>query len=318
MRRRGFTLIEVVLVLTLLVALGAIVLPAVGTLLGPTLFEETVERVRAELLLARADAQRDGVVVRVTAEPVGRAESREDLSWRVVSRRVDLFARPPEGGDGSILGAGEDAPLGGDEELAAGALLLALPRGVRFAEPGDEPGSQIEDGRPEASERATEPPAMEQEEEESAAALDAEPRPIVLAIFMPDGSALASTETLLVGSDGRRATLSVSRWSGRVSVGAIRTLAAPSPDDAARGEAAEEGAETPPGPGAEGERDWTTGRDWERREWEGRDWEEREWGRQDWEERDWGRGEPEDEDAPGDEEQDPDDEEPQGRAGRRR
>lgn len=60
MNRRGVTLLELLLAIALLLALGAIVLPPLFVRLNERAFESSAEIVRNQLLLARAHAQITG------------------------------------------------------------------------------------------------------------------------------------------------------------------------------------------------------------------------------------------------------------------
>ena len=77
MCRRGLTLLELLIVIGLVVALGAIVLPAMTGVQSQRAFDSTVQIIRDQLLLARAHAQSTGTPVEVIYySPSPRVEAR--------------------------------------------------------------------------------------------------------------------------------------------------------------------------------------------------------------------------------------------------
>ena len=65
MNRRGFTLLELLIVIGLVLGLGALVWPAMTKFQQERIFDSTVEIVRDQLMLARAHAQATGKPVEV-------------------------------------------------------------------------------------------------------------------------------------------------------------------------------------------------------------------------------------------------------------
>lgn len=211
MRRTGFTLLELAVVLTLLVALAALALPAVRSLTGAVLLDEAAERVRAELLIARAEAQREGLPVRVWAERV------ENGGWRVLSRRLSVSEDVVTLDAGSLLlpepRAGAAAGNPADPSLA-GRVLVTLPSGVRIALPeaGMEMGMGV--GSVAGADDALPLPFADEEPTPE----EPEERRLELAVFLPDGSAMESRSLDVVDPDGERRRLVISRWSGLARV----------------------------------------------------------------------------------------------------
>ena len=114
---RGFTLIELVLVLALLAVMLAMVAPSMrGFGRGQTV-ENAADRLLAEVARARSDAATLAVPHRLQIDPGGRA-------YQILKDDVD--ASEPTGVDSLLVGAGS---LGSDE-IAADAVVL--PEGVRL------------------------------------------------------------------------------------------------------------------------------------------------------------------------------------------
>ncbi|HCA38529.1 MAG: prepilin-type N-terminal cleavage/methylation domain-containing protein [Phycisphaerales bacterium] len=73
--RRGMTLLELMIVLILLAAIGALALPAATSVLDRAAFDSDVQRLRAALVECRVIAQRTGASLEITLEP-GRLAAR--------------------------------------------------------------------------------------------------------------------------------------------------------------------------------------------------------------------------------------------------
>lgn len=70
-RRRGFTLIEVLLVMAVLVLLAAVILPSVSTLRGDSRPQAAVDAIRTELAAARARATTENRPYRLAIDSAG-------------------------------------------------------------------------------------------------------------------------------------------------------------------------------------------------------------------------------------------------------
>lgn len=196
MLRRGLTLLELLLVIGVLLALGAIVMASVMSGLDGRAFSITADTIHNQLLLARSHAQqtRTPVVIRYRGNP-----PRLEASLLIVGSRT-------EGGGG--LGGPEDGTLrepttGGLEPRAAGLIAegwarLDLPDGVWIARETAEMGDPAVDGEPLFG--------------------DLEPRrdaaPMEMAVFLPDGSALVGERFVVGDRAGRRVRLTVNPWTG--------------------------------------------------------------------------------------------------------
>lgn len=71
-RRRGFTLVEVIVVMAILILLAIIVLPSLGAFRGDTRSRAAGDVIRGELAVARARAKDEGKPYRVALSPDGR------------------------------------------------------------------------------------------------------------------------------------------------------------------------------------------------------------------------------------------------------
>ena len=70
--RRGFTLVEVIVVMAILILLAIIVLPSLGAFRGDTRSRAAGDVIRGELAVARARAKDEGKPYRVALSPDGR------------------------------------------------------------------------------------------------------------------------------------------------------------------------------------------------------------------------------------------------------
>jgi prepilin-type N-terminal cleavage/methylation domain-containing protein len=118
--RRGFTLVEVLLVMSLLVLLTALVLPALGGPLERARMRRAADQVRAAWTKARVEAMRSGGVQVFTYAPGGR-------EYRIEPRSASPATFDPAGG----------AALAVDPQVAAAVVEAKLPEGVVFASDDD-------------------------------------------------------------------------------------------------------------------------------------------------------------------------------------
>jgi prepilin-type N-terminal cleavage/methylation domain-containing protein len=211
MSRRGLTLLELLIALSLLVALGAIAFPAVMRQFDGRAFDAAADVAVNHLLLARAHAQSSRQPVEVIYVP--QPAHLEARLFEPALAEVDdiVIAEPidPEADDASTAFAFEfDAE---DEErlaIAAGWAWRALPDGVELSRrPPDEEEMEKEDLYDDL--------VMEFEEEmEAWEEASDEPTTFRIAVFLPDGSALIGEDAWLRGADGRIGRLSVNPFTG--------------------------------------------------------------------------------------------------------
>lgn len=218
---RGFTLIEMLVVVLLIVLISAIVGPLAVSEIGRTSLREAERQVEAAAMLARADAQRRGAVVQLLARPEDEARG---IGVEIVS--IDLTSQDgsaseaAEDGldDGLGAGAGVGVPPGTPAASGAGArpekVVLTLPVGVRLR------SSPPATGGPNAEDLLDAPPGTELRGESSGTARDGEDGPgglLSLCVFFPDGQIFASTPRYLVSRTGRAVSIQINRWTGKVT-----------------------------------------------------------------------------------------------------
>ncbi len=181
--RRGLTLIELLLVIALLVALGAVVLPVVDRRLDEQTFETTADLVSVQLRLARfhaSDTDRP-VAVNFLADP----------------ERIEatFFAIGPANDE-------QDAPARRIDEAWA---LRALPEGTSIAAhpPPWREGDRDSFSAAEKESRSVFPSAAEEGT-----------RILRLAVYLPDGSALVGEPAWVWDADRRLGRLTINRWTG--------------------------------------------------------------------------------------------------------
>ncbi len=202
MLRRGLTLLELLLVIGVLLALGAIVMASVMSGFDGRVFSTTADTIHNQLLLARSHAQQTGtpVIIRYHPNP-----PRLEAGLLIVGSRTG-------GGRGQ-----EDATFGepttGDLEPPAAGLIsegwarLDLPDGLWIARENAGMGDPAVDGEP------------------LLGALDPLPdaAPLEVAVFLSDGSALVGERFVVGDRAGRRVRLTVNPWTGLPAFGPLAT-----------------------------------------------------------------------------------------------
>ncbi|MBX3363711.1 MAG: prepilin-type N-terminal cleavage/methylation domain-containing protein [Phycisphaeraceae bacterium] len=223
MVRRGFTILELLIVLGLLGAIAAIVLPAVGGRTAAYSFDEAVRQVRSAVGACRADARRTGKPVELLA--AWQEDGRVMLVGLVVQSERD-----EEPLDVALFGGltleGVSSGMSGDQSmLLAGRRYATLPRttSIRLREDL----AEIADMYAELDEAFVPEPTPARRGRDVR-------RPVSLGIFMPDGSFLAGEAVEVVGSDGRAGRLRVHPWTGGATIEMRRLDAAAGEEDDAR------------------------------------------------------------------------------------
>jgi prepilin-type N-terminal cleavage/methylation domain-containing protein len=125
--RRGYTLLEMIVVLAVVASLSAVILPALLRPAGKAELRQLAKQVQAALLDARTRAVESGVVQEFRYEPGGRR-------YEIVSRDEEDGVRPPGApGPGAAKTPSRPADSAAPEPWHA-----VLPDGVVFADPREE------------------------------------------------------------------------------------------------------------------------------------------------------------------------------------
>ncbi len=192
MIQRGVTLLELLIALALLLAMTALIAPAMVNRLDERAFENAAEVVRQQLLLARAHAALTGRPVEVLY--------RSDPS-RVIARRFepDADELPAEGG--AVGPAGLDEAQEFEATLAEAWAYRQLPEQMRCSHE-----------RPLAFDAAD--PDLAAGLREARQAQATSPAALRLAVYMPDGSTLLGRPIWLSDDDGRLIGLVINHWTG--------------------------------------------------------------------------------------------------------
>lgn len=191
MARRGLTLVEVLVALALVLALMALALPAVEGRLAEARFDAALRQTEAAMMVARAEAQRQGKPIRLVARPVRGGE------LGLFMEAVDPATAAGDPGDSGAAGA---APATG-AAAQSGVAWAVLPAKVTVSEtPPPEAG---ETGGA-ATEISVEPKG-------------APPSPVTLAVFFADGSATSHGLVYITGGD-QTVSVRVNRWTGAAAI----------------------------------------------------------------------------------------------------
>jgi prepilin-type N-terminal cleavage/methylation domain-containing protein len=218
MVRHGFTLIEVLAVVAILAVITALVMPAVENRLEAERFSSAGRQMEAAIVMARAEAQRRGVPLTLTARAIASGETGlfveavpgvEEGSAHQGRKRV-------EEGATSSAPAGDQGSGASTMVRAADAPVVVIGAGVRVTAraPSVDSGPGLKgqvDG--------VAPPVGSTESDS-----------VVIARFMPDGTAIAAGPVYLVGA-GTAAAYTVNRWTGSASVRVVDGASATKSDE---------------------------------------------------------------------------------------
>lgn len=210
MPKRAFSLIELLIVVGVVVALGALVSVNLLDAAASAGFDEAARRIESAFVLARADAQRERRPLSVVAVEGAKG----------VSLVLETFEPGAEGASGG-------QPSAAGEERAARRLVV-LPRGVRITHEA-----------PAAAEGGVAGGAGGGVTEESRRAGDERVR---LCVMLPDGGAWSAATAYLRARE-RAAKIGVNRWTaGAVIEPVADATGEPESSELPAEEGAEEGA----------------------------------------------------------------------------
>lgn len=242
---RGFTVLEVLIVLAILAAAIALVVPSLANLLPSARLDNAADLIQATILDARADAVRDGTARTISLAP--RADGLIELRVEPISPdSLDLAHSPFDDSDEA-----EDRPAKAaapPRNAPARSSALTAPRDTAPHSPGRR------DPRPDARPSlrlipltdgvsvSTGPSADSSDNSPSPAPLDA---PLRLATVLPDGTIWpASPVSLSAGGDSRR--FAIRAWDGMLRPAPV-TSAQSEPADRPPDHPREPRAPAPPG-----------------------------------------------------------------------
>lgn len=213
--RTGFTIVELMIVVTLMVAITGIVMPSMLGRLAGSIADAAIGRIEATAIQCRALAQQEGRALRLTARP------RPDGSAGIYIEAIGTRASGRHSLEDVLPADGQESPdeferRTGDPRstypayvLPDGYVLTRQPprtddRGL-FADPQRELGRAgrsndfgPRDDQPPGAPRST-PGQLR----------------LTIAVFLPDGTALAGTPLYLIGEDVTF-TIEINRWTGGV------------------------------------------------------------------------------------------------------
>jgi len=202
-RERAFTIVELLIVLALLAAIGSLALPPVWKWVEDVRFRETMATFDAAMDAAGAAARRGGRALAVAAR-------NENGRLKVETSEVAGPLSPDEAGDSE----------GDDSGRAVSVVRYSFPPGFRFADEVRRAGASVAAG-PGTKAGAT-------------GSSTGETR-LGIALFLPDGTAAAGAPLRISDGRGHSAEVVVDAWSGAVRLRpvAVRDEAAASASEGA-------------------------------------------------------------------------------------
>lgn len=194
MNRRGFTLLELLIAIGLVLGIGALVWPAMMNSQRSRIFDSVVEIVRDQLLLARAFAQASGKPVEVIYlnDPP-----------RIEARMFEPILRAMQEDDDLTTIELDDEQLE-DSIIAEAWAYRNLANKVHISNKPqqDDGGDDLYEFGDFSDDDFFDPE------------LEPQPQLIRLAIFLSDGSALLGNPFWIIDSDGRQGRIAVNPWTG--------------------------------------------------------------------------------------------------------
>ncbi|MFM9994421.1 MAG: Tfp pilus assembly protein FimT/FimU [Phycisphaerales bacterium] len=198
MNRRGFSLIELLIVLGVMVALGAVAAVELGGASDEARLDAAIRRTRTAFALARAEAQRAGGPLALVAR-AGRHGTR--LEIEPFDPAADDRASNAAGGETGGAARTNGAPR-------RPRVIAELPERVTVSDRPPEPAAMlVSTPRVEGAAVAPTTPA-------SPARPSATPEGLRLAVMLPDGTCWVSGPRYVIGPGSRVARITASRWTG--------------------------------------------------------------------------------------------------------
>lgn len=222
MRRRAFTLLEIVVTLAIVMALAAIAMPSIARRLGGIQTESLARELGAAVGAARSDAVRESAIFRLVFSP-----SATDGTLRLVARPfVGSGDRPAvaPGFVGPILDVPDPV---GVAEGESDRLLLVLPRGTTASRGAPEAG--WDGGVGVGGLEAAGAPTSDLESLGGGEwGTDAGTREVTLGVLMPAGGAVVGGAVYLSVPSGSVLEMRLDAWTGAA---VVTTWKPPAPED---------------------------------------------------------------------------------------
>lgn len=193
LRGRAVTLVELLIALVLVLAMGALIFPSLMDSLDERSFETAADVTNEQLMMARAHAQATGTPVEVTYSP-----AKSQVQARLFSPFLTDFA---DLGSSSAAGESTKAPSSSTESsgtITQAWATRALGKSVRI----------VARSPMETTEEIAVDPFAETFENFG------QGQDVRLAVFMPDGSALVNQDVWLNDDKGRWGVFQINPWSG--------------------------------------------------------------------------------------------------------
>lgn len=184
MTRRGFTLLEILVSISILLLLAALSLPYAWSWLSRHELDAGEDHLTMQLVMARAAAREEGKPVEIIAEES--AEGVETLQARFVSNQTESNTRAE---------FDEDDGADGEACIEASWARWTLPEGMTL-------GIRLAD-------------ALDNDDAEVDREVDAAVSSRVVALFLPDGTALIAPTLILATTGGHARSLAIDPVTGR-------------------------------------------------------------------------------------------------------
>jgi type II secretory pathway pseudopilin PulG len=193
----AFTLLELLIVIVLLISIGAIITPFTIGGMDRSAFDDAQRHYEGAVMMARAEAQRRGVVL----ELVARSDSGGST---LCTREVEQQSRGEQGADGGAEQSRASVGVGENE-------LLAFSAGISVSDVDPTLKTEPDQGQQD--------PAMPDGTGSNVSGTGPASSPsgeIVLGLFFPDGQIEPAAPRFLVGAADRVARMEINRWTGAV------------------------------------------------------------------------------------------------------
>jgi type II secretory pathway pseudopilin PulG len=217
----GFTILELMIVMTLLVAVTGLVMPSVLNRLGDSLAASTLSQIEATTTECRSQAQQEGRALRLIAREraagtvglyIERIGETDAISTGFAIESNDGTEMDPDAGLMDAWGGSVSSPV------------LVLPAGFSFSRtlPLPDEGGFNDPSLNERDSARDAVGGVEDDEMGGASFMgDLERMSMTLAVYLPDGTAIVE-RPLYLRADGQVYEIEINRWAGGVTTTRIR------------------------------------------------------------------------------------------------